>query len=637
MRTSLLKIVIGLLMACGTLSASAAQPITLMVDATDVSRKIMHARLVIPVEPGKLTLVYPKWIPGTHAPAGDIADLTGLKVTASGAPVAWERDMEDMYAFHVTVPAGAHALEVSLDFLLASKDEGGFGTTVADAQLAMINWLDVLLYPKGSAARDVQVAATLRLPAGWQYGTALPLDRLTPDGLVFRAASLETLVDSPVVAGAHVRTIDLTPRSAVAHQMNIAADSAAALEMKPETVALFSRLVAEANALFGAYHYRSYHFLVALSDNLEHFAVEHHESSDNRQPEKMFVEDDELQLSAWVLAHEFVHSWNGKYRRPADLATPDYQQPMKTDMLWVYEGLTQYLGMLLTARSGLWTNGAYHEELALAAARLDHRAGRSWRPLVDTATASQFLFFSRAGGNSWRRGADYYNEGWLIWQEADVMIRQRTHGKRSLDDFCRTFFGGDSGPPQVVTYTFDDIVAALNKIEPYDWRGFFDARVTAINPHAPLGGIEGGGWRLIYTDKMPDRLKASEGADKYTDMIYSLGIVLNDEGMIRDVIPDLPADKAGVAPGMKLLAVNGRHYSADRLRTAVKQAKTKATPAAPIEFIVENGEFFKTCAIDYHDGERYPHLERDPKKPDLLEQILKPLTASPQTAADKSK
>lgn len=615
---------------CALLLVSAAlaqaEPIKLDVDARDVARRILHARLTIPCGPGELTLFYPKWIPGMHGPTGPIADLTGLKITAGAQSLRWQRDAEDMYAFHVVVPDGAQSVEVSLDYLMPSGEERAFGSVSSTPHLIIMNWDDVVLYPKGRNVRDLLYTASLQLPAGWKFGTALPVARESAGTLEFAPVSLETLMDSPVLAGNFFKTVDLTPEAEPAHFLHLAADSAAALEINTQDVARVQHLIAETGALFGSRHYRNYHFLVALSEHISHYALEHHESSDNRFGERALIDEDKRTLDAGTLPHEFVHSWNGKYRRPADLATPDYQQPMKTELLWVYEGLTEYLGQLLTARSGFWTNENYREDLALAAGRLDYRVGRTWRPLVDTAVAAPLNFFTRSGGTAWRRSEDYYPEGQLIWQEADVLIRQKTDGHRSLDDFCKKFFGGSSGSPTVVPYTLDDIVEALNQIATNDWRGFFNARVNAINPRVPLGGIEGSGWRLVYTDKPPDMLKLMEGEHKYTDMRYSLGLTIGEGGSISDVIPGSAADKAGAAPGMKIVAVNGRKWSAELLHAAVKDSKTNTDP---IELLVEDNDFFSTLKLDYHDGERYPHLERDPTQPDLLEQMLKPLTPPP--------
>ena len=610
-----------LILACAGVQGA---PIALKVDATDAPRKMLRAVLEIPASPGKLTLLYPKWLPGEHGPTGPITDLVGLKMSANGRPLEWRRDAEDMYAFHLEVPPGAQRVDVALEFLeppaVGEFSSGGSAT----GQLLDLSWNHVVLYPKGTKVSELKYVTTLRLPDGWKFGTALPLAQESAGGLEFAPVSLETLVDSPLIAGAHFRTLDLTPGSKPSHHLDIVADSAAALEAKPEDTGHFIHLVAEAGALFGARHYRDYHFLLTLSEHVAHFGLEHHESSDNRTGERFLIDDDARKLSATLLSHEMTHSWNGKYRRPAGLATADFHQPMNGELLWVYEGLTDYLGVVLATRSGLWTNENAREDLALNAARLEHQTGRQWRPLADTTIAAQLLYLARPEGTAWRRSVDFYPEGDLIWLEADVFIRQQTQGRKSLDDFCKRFYGGESGAPAVVPYTFEDVVAALHATAPRDWREFFRTRVYATNPHAPLGGIEGSGWRLVYNETLPDLLKSFETARKLTDLSFSLGLILKEDGAILDVIPGLPADKAGIAAAMKLVAVNGRRWSPAILRAALKSARTEA---ASIELLVENDEYFKTCKLDYHDGERYPHLEREPAKPDLLTQILKPLTA----------
>ena len=613
-----------------TVSAPAVTaPIQLAVDATDAPRGLLHAQLHIPAEPGPLTLFYPKWIPGEHMPSGPVNGLTDLKITANGRAVSWQRDAENMYAFHLVVPAAADAVDVSLDFLLPTGG-GAYSSGISStAKLLDLSWNQVLLYPQAAEPLKLQYAATLRLPADWKFGTALPVGvstRSQPGEIVFLPASLETLVDSPVVAGEYFRTIELTPGESPPHFLDAVADSAAALEIKPEDIRHFTHLVREANALFGAHHYRSYHFLVTLSDRVAHFGLEHHESSDNRQGENYFTDASALRSFAGLLPHEMVHSWNGKYRRPAGMATADYQQPMRDELLWVYEGLTDYLGQLLTARSGFETNDDFRESFALTAAGLDHQAGRAWRPLADTAVAAQLLYLAPPTGASRRRSVDFYPEGDLIWLEADTLIRQQTKGKKSLDDFCRSFFGSPSGPPTVVPYTYDDLAKALNEIAPSDWRGFFQRRVYDLEPRAPLGGLENAGWRLAYTNAVPALLKLHEGQRKFTDLSFSLGLNLGADGVINDVLPGTPADQAGIGPAMKLVAVNGRRWTADNLRAAVK---TAATNSAPVELLIENGDYFNTRRLDYHGGEKYPVLERDTNRPDLLADIIRPLTPEP--------
>ena len=609
------------LLAVGSAPASGAA-IRIEVDATDAPRRIWHAKLSIPAQPGALTLVYPKWIPGEHSPTGPITDLTGLRMSAGGHTLEWRRDADDMFAFHLEVPAAAKTVEVSLDYLVPAETTNPADEPSASARLMDLIWNDVLLYPLGTPAHDLVFEAKLRLPAGWHYGTALPVAHESGATVEFQPASLETLVDSPVLAGAHFRAVPLDSLSKPRHWLDIAADSGAALELKTEDRAHFTRLVNEAELLFGARHYRDYHFLLTLSDHVAHFGLEHHESSDDRAAERFLIDDDTFKLEACLLPHEMVHSWNGKYRRPAGLATPDYQTPMRGELLWVYEGLTEYLGLILTARSGLWTDSSFQEYLAWQAAALDNTTGRRWRPLVDTTVAAQLLYLARPEGSAWRRGVDFYSEGSLIWLEADVLIRRQTEGKHSLDDFCRSFCGGEDSPPRVIPYALEDVIAGLNTIAPRDWQSFFHQRVYAVNPRAPLGGIQEGGWRLAYTNHMSEMLRSKEATDKATDLSWSLGLSLKDTGAIVDVIPGSPADKAGLGAAMKLLAVNGRRWTPELLRAATQVAKTNS---APIELLVENADFFKTAKLDYHGGERYPVLERDPAKPDSLSQILKPL------------
>jgi predicted metalloprotease with PDZ domain len=620
---------------------AALAPIEIAVDATDAPRKILHARLTIPVKPGPLTLFYPKWIPGEHGPTGPITDLAGLKFTVAGKTVAWRRDDVDMFAFHLEAPPGATALETSLDFLLPASAEGFSSAASSTANLAVISWNQLLLYPQGYGSDDLTYTATLRLPDGWKYGTALPLETVATTRRLavirFKPVSLTTLVDSPVIAGAHFRALLLTDADVRAKmtalpggapvpsfEIDMASDSEAALQMSAEQIAEYKQLVLEANALFGGHHYEHYHFLYTLSDYVAHFGLEHHESSDDRVPERTLIDDALKKSSADLLPHEFVHSWNGKYRRPAGLTTPDYQQPMKGELLWVYEGLTEYLGSILSARTGLRTSDEQREHLAGIAAYLDRYPGRTWRPLIDTTMAAQLLYNASGAWAAWRRGVDFYDEGELIWLEADTIIREQTKGARSLDDFCRRFHGAPSGAPMVKPYTFDDVVNGLNEVAPYDWRKFFSTRLNSTEPHAPFGGITNGGWRLIYTEVQSEYQKAIEQARKTADLSYSIGVSLKEDGTINDIVPGTPAYAAGMGPGMKIVSVNGRSYEIDRLHEALREGKTSREP---LELVVENGDFSKVYRLDYHDGARYPHLERDSSRPDLLAQILKPLVA----------
>jgi predicted metalloprotease with PDZ domain len=593
--------------------------VTIAVDATAAPRKIFHASLKIPATPGDLVLYYPKWIPGEHAPDGPVIDLAGLKFSSGGKTLKWRRDLLDGFTLHVDIPAGANEVAAELDFLSPATFESGFsaGSSATD-KLAIISWNQVLLYPKGWMSDDINYSASLKLPDGWKFGTPLPVTSQSGNEIKFATVSLATLVDSPVITGEFLKVVPLAEDPLT--EMDIAADSAAALDAPPEVWDHYKNLVEQAQKLFGAHHYRDYHFLYTLSDHVAHFGLEHHESDDSRVDERALVDDAARKVSASLLPHEYVHSWNGKFRRPADLATPDYEQPMQDDLLWVYEGLTNYLGFVLTARSGLLTAEQDRDDLAVTASALDHTPGREWRNLQDTADAAPELYFSPRAWESWRRSTDFYDEGTLDWLWTDVIIRQQSKGAKTLDDFCKLFHGAPSTGPMVKTYTFEDVVAALNQIVPYDWRGFWTERLTNHRPGAPLGGIEGSGWKLVYDQTPSDMMSGLAGMYHVAPAALAFGLLLNDDGTIIDTTEGMPAAKAGIGPGMKLVAVNGRRFSPEILRDAVKATKTSNSP---IELLVENTDYYKTYKIDYHGGEKYPHLVRDESKPDLLTDILK--------------
>jgi len=611
--------VLGAVCFFAALSAWAATPptVTIFVDAASAPRKIFHAKLKIPASAGDLTLYYPKWIPGEHAPDGPVIDLAGLKFFANGKPLKWRRDLLDGFTIHVDVPAGETEVNAELDFLSPATFEGGFsaGSSATD-KMAVISWNQVLLYPKGWKSDELTYIASLKIPADWKYGTPLPIESTDGEIIKFKPSSLSMLVDSPVITGEFLKVVKLADDPLT--EMDIAADSAAALAPPQEVWDHYKNLVEQANKLFGAHHYRDYHFLLSVSDHVAHFGLEHHESDDSRIDERGLVDDSARKATASLLPHEYVHSWNGKYRRPADLTTPDYQQPMQDDLLWVYEGLTNYLGTVLTARSGLHTPDQERDDLALTAAMLDHTPGRAWRNLQDTADAAPELYFSPRAWQSWRRSTDFYDEDTLNWLWVDVIIRQQSKGSKSIDDFCRLFHGAPSSGPMVKTYTFDDVVSTLNQVVPYDWRGFWTERLTNHGPGAPLGGIEGSGWKLVYDETQSEMEHGAESNFHFVDGTFSIGLQLREDGTITDTIEGMPAAVAGIGPGMKLIAVNGRQFSPEVLRAALKAGKGGS---APLDLLVENTDYYKTYKLDYHGGERYPHLVRDDAKPDLLTEI----------------
>ena len=624
----------GLLIAALGLSSRAAlgangplTPIVLEVDAREAPRRILHASLAIPAAPGPVTLYYPKWLPGTHRPTGPIVNVTGLRISAGGRPVAWSRDDSDVYAFHCRMPPGSTVLDVNFDYVSPSRGGGRFDPLSTDA-LMVLNWNLVLVYPAGRSAADYRVKSRVRLPPGWRFGTVLG-GQQADDTIDLPTVSLVTLVDSPLIAGANFRAVPLPVEGAPRHELDIVADSVAALEVPDDLVQHQIRLVSEAGTLFGAHHYREYRFLLTLSDAASLSGLEHHESSDNRAPERALINEDTRRFVAGLLPHEFVHSWNGKYRRPAGLAPPDYQRPMSGELLWVYEGLTSYLGLVLTARSGLYSPEQFREQLAVIAAEMAGRSGRRWRSLEDTARAAQTLYDAPAEWTSWRRSADFHAEGVLLWLEVDTVIRQRTASLRSLDDFCLDFFGPPSGPPTVSAYGLDDVLAALNRVAAYDWRSFFSARVDAVRESAPIAGIEQAGWTLTYDDR-PNELRQSAEAFRNTlDLSDSIGMTVEraqGKATIIDVIPGTPSAQVGLAPGMNLVAVNGRHWSPEALRAALRPA---VGAPATLALLVENAGFYKTYTIGYGDGLRAPHLAKTPSAPDMLSTIIRPRAGTP--------
>ena len=578
--------------------------------------------MTIPASPGTLTLYYPKWIPGEHAPSGPVVDSTGLKVVGNGQILKWRHSLDDPWTVNVEVPAGVTEIHVNLDFVSETDpDQGAFsaGASATD-KLAVLSWNQLLMYPKGWTADQITFTSSIRIPSSWKFATPLPVASQAGSEIRFNATSLYTLEDSPVLIGEYLKVVPLNQGQTPAAELDAAADSASALEAPTEVWEHYSNVVKQATTLFGATHYRDYHFLYTLSDHVSHFGLEHHESNDSRTEERTLVDPQLRALHASLLTHEYVHSWNGKYRRPADLTTPDYQQVMQDDLLWVYEGLTEYLGDVLAGRSGLWTAEQYRDNLARVAAMLDHTPGRTWRNLQDTADAASVLYFSPHQWESWRRSTDFYEEGELDWLWADTIIRQQTGGKKSIDDFCKLFHGAPSTAPVVKTYTFDDVVNALNQIAPYDWRGFWTERLTNHSAHAPFGGIEGSGWKVTYDDQRSDLMRAYEEDRRELYAMFSIGMIVREDGEIVDTVEGMEAARAGIGPGMRVVAVNGRKFMPQVLRDALASGKNGKEP---LQLLVENTEYFRTFNLDYHEGEKYPHLVRDESKPDLLTDIVR--------------
>jgi predicted metalloprotease with PDZ domain len=592
-----------------------SQTIPLTVDAIGTQQKLLRVSETIPVSAGKLTLYYPKWIPGEHGPDGPIASLTGLKFSGVGKTIPWVRDTLDVFTFHLDIPAGVKNLDASFDVI----EPQGYSAT---DKLMVLEWNTVVLYSAGTPAQQQIFEAKLKLPEGWKFGTSLPVSKQAGNQVAFKPISLDMLVDSPVIAGQYYRAIDITPAGeAIHHELDMVADSEAALNISADNQKQMVNLVAESGKLFGARHYRDYHFLLTLSDHVAHFGLEHHESNDSRLGERALLGPGAGMSLGSLLAHEFVHSWNGKYRRPASLTVPYYEQPMETELLWGYEGLTDYLGPLLAARSGLWTKEQYQEQMATIAGALGPgRPGRTWRPLLDTAIGEPGVS-GRGGWFTWRRGTDYYDEGDLLWLEVATIIHRESKGAKSIDDFCHSFHGGANNGPEVKTYTFEQLTSALNAIAPYDWAGFFKARLESTSADAPVSGIENSGWKVVMNEK-PPRSPERRGGAGYT---YSLGLQISADGTVSDAIVGGPAFQAGIAPGMKVIGVNSRVFTADVLADAVKAASASKEP---ISLQVVSDDYIHTFNVNYHGGPQYPHLVRIEDKPDYLDELIKSQAAA---------
>jgi len=604
--------------------ATAPGPITISVDAAHAPQRILHAKLQIPAAPGPLTLYYCKWMPADHSPDGPIPNLAGLKFSANGKEIPWVQDDVDMYAFNLEVPQGATSIDASLDFLISAPGATIDFAASGSSKLFILMWNQVVLYPKGRSAASLTFHPSLTIPAGWKFNTSLPVAEQSDNAITFQPVPLDLLIDSPVQSGEYVRVYPLNPGEKPPHEVDVAADDAWALDIPPALVENYKRLVAEAGALYQSHHYRDYHFLLTLSDNVLPLGQEHHESSDDRVAERTLVDPSARLLESGLFPHEFSHSWNGQYRRPKGLATADFQAPMKGELLWVYEGLTEYLGTILSARSGLTTPQQTRDYIALTASTMAHRAGRRWRSLQNTANAAQILYFAPQEWASYRRSVDFYPESVLIWLDVDTTIRKLTNNRKSMDDFCRAFYAPPDGEPVIKTYEFDDVVATLNQIAPFDWRSFLRQKLDSTSPDAPLGGITGGGWKLVYGDEPNEFLAAGDAVSGSADYTASLGLRVKSDGTVVDAIPGMPAFESGISPYLRLVGVNGRQFSTDELNRAVAESKSAVTP---IVITAMNTGSIETHEIPYHGGNRYPHLQRVDGTPDYLGDILKPLTA----------
>jgi predicted metalloprotease with PDZ domain len=591
--------------------------IQLTVDASDVTRAIFQIREHIPVAgAGDLVLLYPKWIPGGHSPRGQINKVAGFRATANGRALAWQRDTLDVYGFHVTVPEGVTAIDVAFQYL--SPTDGNQGRIVATPDMASIQWIANSLYPAGYYVRDIPVQASVIVPPGWKVATALRPSGKSGNRIDYPVTSYEILIDSPLIAGAHYRRIPLTNDVAI----DVIADTEEELAAKPDQIAPHRRLVDQALKTFGAQHYDHYDFLLTISNNLGGNGLEHHRSSEDGVDRGYFTDWDNVLRDRNLLPHEYVHSWNGKYRRGADLWTPDYRTPMQDSLMWVYEGQTQFWGYVLGARSGMLSKQDTLDAIAATAATYGAGTpGRTWRPLIDTTNDPIIAQRAPQPWRSWQRSEDYYSEGQLIWMDVDRIIRQQSRGKRSIDDFARAFFGVRDRDWGELTYTLDDIVRTLNEVQPYDWRGLLQHKVYDIAAQPPLDGITQGGYRLVFTDEPTKWVKSAEKSGKNSDFTYSGGFVVGNDGKITSVLWDSPAFNAGLTVGSQLVAIDGRNFDGDSLKRAIKAAA--GSGPAP-ELLIHDGDVYRTVKLDWHGGLRYPRLEKVGKGEGTLDALLAP-------------
>jgi predicted metalloprotease with PDZ domain len=596
--------------------------LTVNVDLSDAGKRIFRSHETIPVKSGALTLFYPKWIPGEHAPSGPVENVSGLIIRANGKQLPWRRDLRDMFTLHLDVPEGVSQLDLEFEFLSPGDGEGSnFGASAsATPDLVDMEFNQVAFYPAGYYTRQIQIQPTVELPEGWKFGSALQVDSQSGNTTHFKPVSFNNFVDSPLIAGANFNRVDLTPSGGTSVHLNVVGDSAKAVKLTDKQLQQQRDVVKQTNLLFGAHHYDHYDFLLTLSDHTGHFGLEHHQSSDDRLPADFFTDDDMHLWAASLMPHEFVHSWNGKFRRPADLWTPNFNVPMQDDLLWVYEGLTDYWCGVLTARAGLWTPDQYRDSIANIAADMTYRTGRAWRSLQDTADAAPLTYYGSDSWLNWVRDTDFYPEGQLLWLDVDTKIRELSGGKHSLDDFAHAFYGMDNGSYVTKTYTFDDVVNTLNQVQPFDWKTFLRERLDYTGGELPEHGIERGGWKLVFTDTQGQAEKAYEGIRHVANLSYSIGLIVNQNGRIADVQWNGPAFQAGLVPGLSIVAVNGRDFSLDSLKDAIDAAKTSQ---APIELLVKNVDVYSTVKIDYHGGSRYPHLVRGDGK-DVIGAIVAP-------------
>jgi predicted metalloprotease with PDZ domain len=600
--------------------ATQSNPMTVVLDARKASLGLAYTHMTIPVAAGPFTIDYPEWIPGDHSPAGQLSGVSELRVTANGAPLSWHRDQVDMYAFHVDVPVGVQTIDADFTAILNT----GPGATTATRNIMVANWNQFVLYQRNIDNEQYFVRASLIMPQGWDYASALPLKARDGDRVDFDTVSLETLVDSPTDIGRYVKHITTWSGDGATTYLDLFADAPEDLKIDDKVIDGYKRLTPEAMALYGGRHWNVYHAELTLSDAIDFEGIEHHQSSDDRAADMFLTDPEQQSANGDLVPHEFSHSWNGKYRRPFDLQQPNFNDPYPehTELLWQYEGMNQYMGDLLSFRAGIRDPKDYPEFLAALYARLAYEPGRKTTPIIDTTTGAPYYYCCSDGvyPSIRRTAGDFYGEGELMWLDADTIIREQTHGAKSLDDYTKLFAGGISAP-KVVTYTREDLEGLLNQVTPYDWHGFFQKYVYAIAPAPPTDEIARAGYKLTYDDKPNKFIAGRSAATHGVNSWYDVGLQLSGKGNVGDVREDSAAWTAGLAPGMQVIAVNDRSFSADLWTAAIASAKGTSEP---IHLLIKQGGWYARMDVAYHDGVKSPHLERIAGTADMLLQIMQP-------------
>ena len=603
---------------------SKANRLQVTLDATEISRNLIHSTITLEADSDTLTLLYPKWLPGMHGPCGPIENLAGFKAfDGSGSPLLWERDYTDPFRFYVLGSRDQSSVTINLSYICSQSTDLSDGSDCESTPtLAVINWNTVSVYPEGSVSRDLTVEPRLIIPDGWRYATGMPFKEHRGDTLVFDIVSYEELIDFPVICGAYLNTYKIASTAAAEYFVHVAVDEEVLLPFADSAFADWSRLVYETEALFGRTHFDTYNFLVVVGDSVDHYGLEHRNSSVNSVDVKALKEYGKTSYSLQgLLPHEFVHTWCGKYRRSAGMNTPDYQTPMNMELLWVYEGLTEYLGEVLAARSGLMSPDYLKQRWVLEWGDLLHTAGRQWRPLRDVAVTTQTIW---GGSESWsfhRRGTDYYSEGALLWLEVDSRIRDLSSSKRSLDDFCRSFFGTGDRDAHSISFEKSDMVSALEELADFAWDSLFTERISRTREKLDESPLSAAGYKFAYATEKPKALSDLESRRERRYFYESVGFAVEDEdNKILQIVPDSPADEAGLYTGMNILGVNAKTFSMDRLEKAIRDA----VKTGEIILLVQHGESLDQAILQYREGLRYLTIVPDSKRRQWLDEIIKP-------------